>query len=52
MCIDGSEKEWSIDLANAEMSPGAFLSEIRAALGRLSQRAEVKEWILPEEEGD
>jgi hypothetical protein len=47
-----NDKEWSIDLPNVEMSSLAFLSEIRAVLVRLSQRTDVKGWILPEGEGD
>jgi hypothetical protein len=47
-----NDKEWSIDLANVEISSAAFLSEIRATLSRLSQRTDVKGWILPNGEGD
>jgi hypothetical protein len=47
-----NDKEWSIDLPNVDMSSLAFLSEIRAVLVRLSQRTDVKGWILPEGEGD
>jgi len=47
-----NDKEWSIDLPNRESSSAGFLSDILAALERLNQRSDVKEWALPKEEGE
>jgi len=45
-------KNWSIDLANSELSSAGLLHNLLIELVRQNKRAEVAKWLTPEEEGD
>jgi len=45
-------KNWSIDLANSELSSEGLLHNLLTELMRQNKRADVAKWLAPEEEGD
>jgi hypothetical protein len=45
-------KNWSIDLANSELSSEGLLHNLLMELINQNKRAEVAKWLTPEEEGD
>jgi hypothetical protein len=45
-------KNWSIDLANSELSSEGLLQNLLVELIRQNKRAEVAKWLTPEEKGD
>jgi hypothetical protein len=45
-------KNWSIDLANSELSSEGLLHSLLTELISQNKRAEIAKWLTPEEEGD